>query len=79
MGEVEGMKLNIEVNSGASYLLSLVAVVGYGFYIKAPFEAFWIPIASLYGWHSGRRLWRQLKLPNGTEIVADDPNSGAAK
>ena len=72
------MKLNLEVtvNSGMSYLLSFAAVVGYAFYQKPTLSELWIPIAALYGWHSGRRLWRELKLPNGTQIIAPDGETG---
>jgi hypothetical protein len=56
------MKLNAEVNSGAAYLMSLVVVIVYAFYIHAPFTEFWVGVSSLFGWHTGRRLWRQLKL-----------------
>ena len=70
------MKLNAEVNSGAAYILSLIGVIGYALFIKAPFTEFWVGIASLYGWHTGRRLWRQLKL--GTlEVTNDEPNGEA--
>lgn len=71
------MKLNIEVNSGAAYILSLVAVIGFAIFIKAPFTEFWVGIASLYGWHTGRRLWRQLKL--GTLEVDNGNGEGEAK
>ena len=64
------MKLNILVNSGAAYIISLVAVIVFGIFIRASFEGFWIAIASLYGWHTGRRLWRQLKI--GTLEVEDE-------
>ena len=56
------MKLNAEVNSGAAYLLSLGLITVYSFFIHTPFTEFWLGVASLYGWHTGRRLWRQLKL-----------------
>jgi hypothetical protein len=56
------MKLNAEVNSGAAYLMSLVVVIVYAFYIHAPFTEVWVGVSSLFGWHTGRRLWRQLKL-----------------
>jgi len=54
--------MTFTVGSGPAYLLSLVAVIGYALYIKAPFAEFWLAVASLYGWHTGRRLWRQLKM-----------------
>jgi hypothetical protein len=54
--------MNLTINSGMAYLISLVAVIGYAFYIHAPFSEFWIAVGSLYGWHTGRRLWRQLKM-----------------
>jgi len=67
------MRLNAEVNSGAAYLMSLVSVVILGVALKAPFTEVFVAIASLYGWHTGRRLWRQLKCgttegTNGTTI-----------
>lgn len=65
---VLGMKLNVEVNSGVAYLLSFAAVVGLAVQLKASFAETWIAIAALYGWHTGRRLWRQLKTPGGVEI-----------
>jgi hypothetical protein len=55
------MRLNAEVNSGAAYLMSLTSVVILGVALKAPFTEVFVSIASLYGWHTGRRLWRQLK------------------
>ena len=66
------MKLTVEVNSGAAYVISVVAVIGYALFIHANFEAFWIAISSLFGWHTGRRLWRQLKL--GTLEVNGETN-----
>jgi hypothetical protein len=71
------IRLTAEVNSGFAYLLSFVAVIAFALYIKAPFTEFWMGIASLYGWHTGRRLWRQLKC--GTLEVQDggDPNGEA--
>ena len=54
--------MTFTISSGPAYLLSLVAIIGYAFFIKAPFTEFWVAVASLYGWHTGRRLWRQLKL-----------------
>jgi hypothetical protein len=71
------IKLNAEVNSGVAYLVSLAAVIGYALFIKAPFTEFWVGIASLYGWHTGRRLWRQLKL--GTLETTSDAPEGEAK
>lgn len=66
------MKLYAEVNSGAAYLLSFAAVLIYAIFIHAPFTEFWLGVSSLFGWHTGRRLWRQLKLgtlevDNGTD------------
>ena len=69
------MKLNAEVNSGAAYLLSFAGVIAYAIVIKAPFTEFWVGVASLYGWHTGRRLWRQLKL--GTLEVTNGDNNGS--
>ena len=66
------MRLNAEVNSGAAYLLSFAAVLAYAVFIHAPFTEFWLGISSLFGWHTGRRLWRQLKL--GTLEVTNDEN-----
>ena len=71
------MRLNIEVNSGAAYILSLASVIGFAIYIKCSFEGFWISVASLYGWHTGRRLWRQLKL--GTLEVTDGTTENGGK
>lgn len=71
------MKLNVEVNSGAAYILSLISVIGFALYIKAPFTEFWVGVASLYGWHTGRRLWRQLKL--GPLEVDNGNGEGEAK
>ena len=70
------MKLEVTINSGMAYLMSFVAVIAYAIIIKAPFTEFWVGIASLYGWHTGRRLWRQLKI--GTlEATADMPEGEA--
>lgn len=71
------IRLNAEVNSGAAYLMSFAAVILFAVIIKAPFTEFWLGIASLYGWHTGRRLWRQFKC--GTLEVQDggDPNGEA--
>ena len=73
------VRLNAEVNSGAAYLLSFAAILGYAFFVKAPMTEFWVGVASLYGWHTGRRLWRQFKC--GTRDVQDggDPTQGDAK
>lgn len=71
-------KLNFEVNSGAAFIMSFVALIGFAFYIKAPFTEFFFGIGSLYGWHTGRRLWRQLKC--GTmEGASGDEVAGGAK
>ncbi len=72
------MKLNVTINSGMSYLMSFVAVVGLAIKLEASFAETWVAIAALYGWHSGRRLWRQLKTPGGVEII-DDSNGSATK
>lgn len=70
-----GANINITINSGAAFIMSFVALIGFAFYIKAPFTEFFFGIGSLYGWHTGRRLWRQLKC--GTlEATADE---GTAK
>lgn len=74
------MTLNSTVNSGAAYLLSLAAIVTYAFFSHAPFTEFFFAIGSLYGWHTGRRLWRQFKC--GTlEVEGPDPTTtgGEAK
>ncbi len=55
------MKLSAEVNSGAAYLISLASVIILGLFLKAPFTEVFMGIASLYGWHTGRRLWKELK------------------
>jgi hypothetical protein len=68
------MNINITINSGAAYLLSFAAVIGFALFIKAGFNEFWIAVASLYGWHTGRRLWRQLKI--GTLEVESAGNQG---
>jgi len=65
------IKLNADVNSGFSYLLSFAAVVGLALALKATFGETWIAIGALYGWHSGRRLWRELKTPAGATITDD--------
>jgi hypothetical protein len=67
------VRLNVEVNSGAAYIISVVGCIGYALFIKAPFEAFWIAISSLFGWHTGRRLWRQLKLGTLEATNGDTP------
>jgi len=72
------MKLYVEVNSGAAYLLSLSAVVTYAIINKAPFPEFWIAVGALYGWHTGRRLWKTLKTPAGTVIDQGEDNGKAA-
>jgi hypothetical protein len=68
------LKLNIEVNSGAAYVMSFAGVIIYALVIKAPFTEFWVGVASLYGWHTGRRLWRQLKI--GTLEMTDGGANG---
>jgi len=67
-------KINVEINSGASWLMSFISVNAYAFYTRVPFSEFWIAVAALYGWHSGRRLWRELKLPNET-VITNDPEA----
>ena len=56
------MKLEAEVNSGAAYLMSLASVVILGIVLKAPFSELFLGIGSLYGWHTGRRLMKDIKL-----------------
>ncbi len=74
------MRLNVTISSGAAYLLSFAAVLAFAVIVKAPFTEFWLAVASLYGWHSGRRLWRQLKTPAGVEMTCDpEPNGGETK
>lgn len=63
---------NITINSGTAYLMSFAAIVAYAFKTKPTLSELWIPIAALYGWHSGRRLWRELKLPNGTTMTSPE-------
>lgn len=72
------MTLNSTVNSGSAYLLSLAAIIGYAFFSHAPFTEFFFAIGSLYGWHTGRRLWRQFKC--GTlEVQGPDPSEAEIK
>jgi hypothetical protein len=70
--------MEFTIGSGPAYIISLVAVIGYAFYMKAPFSEFWVAIASLYGWHTGRRLWRQLKMGT-TEVTNGEANGQMAK
>jgi len=71
------LKLNVEINSGASWLLTFLAVNAYAYYMKVPFSEYWLPASLLYGWHSGRRLWKDLKLPNGTTVTNYQAEPGA--
>lgn len=66
------MKLDIcvNINSGAAWVASFLAMNIYAFHIGVAFSEYWIAIAALYGWHSGRRLWRELKTPGGTVVTA---------
>ena len=73
------MKLNVTINSGMAYLMSFAAILAYAFAMKAPFTEFWVGVASLYGWHTGRRLWRQLKNGPLEMTAADGESNGEAK
>jgi hypothetical protein len=64
------IKINADINSNGSWLLTFIAVNAYAWGHSVPFSEYWVPAAALFGWHSGRRLWRELKLP-GTTIVND--------
>lgn len=70
--------MEFTIGSGPAYIISLVAVIGYALFAKAPFNEFWIAIASLYGWHTGRRLWRELKL-GPLEATCDDGTTNGQK
>ena len=68
------IKLNIEVNSGAAWILSFISVNAYGFCTKVAFSEFWVAIGVLFGWMSGRRLIRELKTPGGVSMtMPEDP------
>jgi len=68
------LKLEIIINSGAAWVLSFISINAYAFYTRVAFSEFWIAIAALYGWHSGRRLWRELKTPGVTVTAPDTPD-----
>jgi hypothetical protein len=70
------LKLDVEINSGAAWLMSFITTNAYAVYTKVAFSEYWIAIAALYGWHSGRRLWKDIKLANGTiATAAEDPGA----
>lgn len=64
-------KINITINSGTSWLLTFIAVNAYAWGHSVPFSEYWVPAAALYGWHSGRRLWRDLKM--GPVSMTNEP------
>jgi hypothetical protein len=55
--------MTFSFTSGPAFVLTFISVFGYALFIKAPFAEVWVALASLYGVHVGRRLWRQLKSP----------------
>lgn len=55
--------MTFQFSSGPSFVLTFLAVVGYAFYIKAPFNEVWIALITLYGLHAGKRLIQKLKDP----------------
>lgn len=63
------IKIQADINSNGSWLLTFLAVNIYAWGHNVPFAEYWIPAAALYGWHSGRRLWRELNAPRGATIV----------
>ena len=62
------IKINADINSNGSWLMTFIAMNLYAWVHAVPFSEFWVPLSALFGWHSGRRLWRELKMPNGTVI-----------
>jgi len=61
------------VSSGPAFVVTFLAIVAYGFYIKAPFNEFWIGMVTLYGLHAGKRLWQKLKTPV-SDMACEEPN-----
>lgn len=69
------MKLSADVDSGAAYLISLASIIILGLFLKAPFTEFFMGVASLYGWHTGRRLIKQIKV-GSTEMTCNGTENG---
>jgi len=65
------------ISSGPAFLLTFLGIVAYAFYIKAPFNEFWIGLVTLYGLHAGKRLWQKLKTPQ-TELANGGMNGEVA-
>jgi len=74
------MKLfNFEVRTGPAWLLTFAATTYFAFKTKAPFSECWLAFLSLFGALTGRRLWKELKLPNGTTVITPETNGDVAK
>lgn len=65
------IKINADINSNGSWLMTFIAVNLYAWGHSVPFSEYWVPAAALYGWHSGRRLWRELQI--GPVKMTNDP------
>ena len=63
------------ISSGPAFLMTFLGVLGYAFYIKAPFNEVWIGLVTLYGLHAGKRLWQKLKTPM-TELGNEGGTNG---
>lgn len=65
---------NFEVRTGPGWLLTFGATVVYAFKMNPPFAEAWIAFAAFFTLLTGRRLWKELKLPNGTTLTSPEEN-----
>ena len=63
---------NFEVRTGPGWLLTFGATVVYVFKTNPPFSEAWIAFATFFTLLTGRRLWKELRGPNGTVITTPE-------
>lgn len=60
------MKINLQINSGASYLLYVACVTAYAFVKMTTFDAYSLALFGALVWYTGRRAYKEVKLANMT-------------
>jgi len=55
--------MTFQFTSGPAFVMTFLGILGYAFFAKAPFSEVWIALITLFGLHTGKRLWQKLKDP----------------
>ncbi len=53
--------LTFTVSSGPAFVMTFLGVMLCVFKLKPPFNEAWIALVTLFGLHTGKRLWQKIK------------------